>query len=584
MDLGARDLPSLRSAGAAAAPPRLRQRLRLGDTLTAQGVITPAQLQQALEEQKRSGRRLGRILIDDGFADEASIARALAQQLKVPYVEITLDMVTPRVAKLLSEAQARRLRALPLGDGGALVRVATADPTDFQAQDEVQRIVGREIDLVVVTEARLNAVIDRLYSATEELTGLARELEMEMAPDPVAAVEAQVDEAPVAKFLQTMFDDALRSRASDIHLEPQERKLQVRFRVDGALQIQTEAEKRIAPAVVQRVKLMAGLDIAERRLPQDGRFVAKVRNQAVDVRISTMPTQYGESVVLRLLAQSTGLLQLDRLHMPAPVLAKVREFMRASHGMLLVTGPTGSGKTTTLYGVLSELNTVESKILTVEDPVEYRLPGINQVQVNEKINLSFATVLRSALRQDPDIVLVGEMRDKDTMETGLRAAMTGHMVLSTLHTNDAASTPLRLLDMGAQRFLVASSLRLVLAQRLLRTVCPECAQPFQANPQERAFLRAVMGKDTEGAPLLHGAGCGSCNRTGYLGRQGIYELLDMTPDVVNALNSGDAVAYSAAARREIGDLSLARHAGELVLAGRTTVREAMRTIGRVHEH
>jgi MSHA biogenesis protein MshE len=580
MDLGAKELVV---SGDAAAAPRPRQRLRLGDTLTAQGVITPAQLQQALDEQKRSGRRLGRILIDDGFADEASIARALAQQLKVPYIEITLDMVTPRVAKLLSEAQARRLRALPLGDAGALVRVAMADPTDFQAQDEVQRILGREIDLVVVTEARLNAVIDRLYSATEELTGLARELEMEMAPDPVAAVEAQVDEAPVAKFLQTMFDDALRSRASDIHLEPQERKLQLRFRVDGALQMQTEAEKRIAPAVVQRVKLMAGLDIAERRLPQDGRFVAKVRNQAIDVRISTMPTQYGESVVLRILSQSGGLLQLDRLNMPVPVLAKVREFMRASHGMLLVTGPTGSGKTTTLYGVLSELNTVESKILTVEDPVEYRLPGINQVQVNEKINLSFATVLRSALRQDPDIVLVGEMRDRDTMETGLRAAMTGHMVLSTLHTNDAASTPLRLLDMGAQRFLVASSLRLVLAQRLLRSVCPECAQPFHASPQERAFLRTVMGKGAEDAPLMQGAGCGTCNRTGYLGRQGIYELLDMSPDVVNALNSGDAVAYGAAARREIGDLSLARHAGELVLAGRTTVREAMRTIGRVHD-
>jgi MSHA biogenesis protein MshE len=229
------------------------------------------------------------------------------------------------------------------------------------------------------------------------------------------------------------------------------------------------------------------------------------------------------------------------------------------------------------------MNTVESKILTVEDPVEYRLPGINQVQVNEKIQLSFATVLRSALRQDPDIVLVGEMRDKDTMETGLRAAMTGHMVLSTLHTNDAASTPLRLLDMGAQRFLVASSLRLVLAQRLLRTVCPECAQPFAPNPQERAFLRTVMGSDAEDAPLRHGAGCGTCSRTGYLGRQGIYELLDMTPGVVNALNSGDAVAYNAEARREIGNLSLARHAGELVLAGRTTVREAMRTIGRVHD-
>ncbi len=563
-------------------PPR--QRLRLGDMLAAQGVITAAQLAQALQEQKRTGRRLGRILIEDHITDEQTIARALAQQLKVPYLEITLDMVHPRVAKLLTESQARRLRALPIDERGPVVRVGMADPTDYQAYDEVQRIVGREIELLVVTETRLTGVLDRLYSKSEELTGLARELELEMAPEALAAgVTAQIDEAPVAKLLQTLFEDALRSRSSDIHLEPQERKLQVRFRVDGALQMQTEAESRIAPAVVQRVKLMAGLDIAERRLPQDGRFVAKVRGQSVDVRISTMPTQHGESVVLRLLPQHSGLLHLESLGMRAAVLAKIREFMQGSHGMLLVTGPTGSGKTTTLYGVLAEMNSVESKILTVEDPVEYRLPGINQVQVNDRIGLSFATVLRSALRQDPDIVLVGEMRDRDTMETGLRAAMTGHTVLSTLHTNDALSTPLRLLDMGAPRFLVASSLRLVLAQRLVRTVCRDCAQPYQPTAQERAFLRAVLGADADAAALSQGSGCGTCNRTGYLGRHGIYELLDMSPEVVNALNSGDAVAYANAARQEIGALSLARHACDLVLCGQTTVREAMRTIGRVHE-
>ncbi len=493
-------------------------------------------------------------------------------------------MVHPRVAKLLSENQARRLRAMPIDERGPVVRVGMADPTDYQAYDEVQRIVGREIELLVVTESRLAVVLDLLHSRSEELTGLARELELEMAPEALAGgVAAQVEEAPVAKLLQTLFEDALRSRSSDIHLEPQERKLQIRFRIDGALQMQTEAESRIAPAVVQRVKLMAGLDIAERRLPQDGRFVVKVRNQNVDVRISTMPTQHGESVVLRLLPQHSGLLHLESLGMPAAVLTKIREFMHGAYGMLLVTGPTGSGKTTTLYGVLAEMNSVESKILTVEDPVEYRLPGINQVQVSDKIGLGFATILRSALRQDPDIVLVGEMRDRDTMETGLRAAMTGHTVLSTLHTNDAMSTPLRLLDMGAPRFLVASSLRLVLAQRLVRTVCRDCMQPYEATAQERAFLRAVLGAPGESAPLQHGAGCGSCNRTGYLGRHGVYELLDMSPEVVNALNSEDAVAYAAAARREIGSLSLARHACDLVLAGRTTVREAMRTIGRVHD-
>jgi len=562
---------------------RPRQRLRLGDMLVSQGVLGAEQLQRALDEQKRSGRRLGRILIEDGITGEETIARALAQQLKAPYLELGPDQLQPRVAKLLTEAQARRLRALPIDESGGVVRVGMADPTDYQALDEVQRLLGREVDLVVITDTRLAAVLDRLHSKTEELTGLTRELELEFAPETPLAGANSADDTPVAKLLQTLFDDAIRTRASDIHLEPQERKLQIRFRVDGMLQNQTEAENRIAPAVVQRVKLMAGLDIAERRLPQDGRFVVTVRNHRVDVRVSTMPTQYGESVVMRLLPQSTGLLELNRLAMPTPVLSRLREFMGFSHGMLLVTGPTGSGKTTTLYGVLSELNSPESKIITVEDPVEYRLPGINQVQVHEKISLGFATVLRATLRQDPDIVLVGEMRDHDTMETGLRAAMTGHTVLSTLHTNDAASTPLRLLDMGAPPFLVASSLRLVLAQRLVRTVCPHCTQPSAPSPQEEAFLRAIVGTRADGAQLARGGGCGHCNRTGYHGRHGVYELMTMTPEVIAALNSGDTSAYMAAAQREIGELSLAHHAAELVLAGRTTVREAMRQVGRIND-
>jgi MSHA biogenesis protein MshE len=571
-------------------PARARQRLRLGDMLVSQGVISGQQLQQALNEQKRSGRRLGRILIEDGITTEETIGKALAQQLKVPYLELTRDRVHTRTGRLLSETQARRFRALPIDEAGGVVRVGMADPTDYQSFDEVQRILGREVDLVVITEASLNRVLDLLHSKSEEISGLTRELEQEFSAEsglPVNVTVAQVDDAPVAKLLQSLFEDALRARASDIHLEPQERKLQVRFRIDGALSMHTEAESRIAPAVIQRVKLMAGLDIAERRLPQDGRCVVKVRNQMLDVRISTMPTQYGESVVLRLLAQKTGLLHLANLGMPAPIMDRLHAFMKSGRGMLLVTGPTGSGKTTTLYAALAGMNSVEAKIITVEDPVEYRLPGINQVQVNEKIGLGFATVLRSTLRQDPDIVLVGEMRDRETMETGLRAAMTGHMVLSTLHTNDAASTPLRLLDMGAARFLVASSLRLVLAQRLVRTVCRSCEEPYRPTPQEQAFLAAICGRpggtpaDTSG--MKRGAGCGACNRTGYLGRHGVYELLDMSAAVTAALNGSDTEAYVAAARREIGTLSLAHHAGELVLSGRTTVSEAMRRVGRTFD-
>jgi len=573
----------LQVADAASASPR--QRLRLGELLVAQGVVTPAQLDSALNERKRSGRRLGRILVEDGIATEEAIAQALAVQLNVPYLDLSLKTVSPPVARLLTEAQARRYRAIPIDEAGSAIRVGMADPLDYQSYDEIQRLLGRDLDLVVVTESRLDATLDKLHSRSDEISGLARELELEMQvdtePREAAGYNAPPDEAPVAKLLQSLFDDAVRSRASDIHIEPQERKLQIRFRVDGALALHTEAESRIAPAVVQRLKLSAGLDIAERRLPQDGRFVARVRGHALDLRISTMPTQYGESVVLRLLPHDGGLLELDRLGMPEPVLAKVRDFITLAHGMLLVTGPTGSGKTTTLYGALARMNSPDAKIVTVEDPVEYRLPGITQVQVNEKIGLGFSTVLRSTLRQDPDIVLVGEMRDKDTVETGLRAAMTGHMVLSTLHTNDAVSTPIRLLDMGAPRYLVATSLRLVLAQRLLRAVCANCARAYTPTPQEVAFLQAFGTGASAG--LVKGAGCQQCNGTGYLGRLGAYELLDMSRRVVTALNGGDTQTYLDAAQREIGTSSLAHHACELVQTGRTTVQEAMRLIGRSHE-
>jgi MSHA biogenesis protein MshE len=459
-----------------------------------------------------------------------------------------------------------------------------ADPLDYQSYDEIQRLLGRHLDLVVVTESRLDATLDKLHSRSDEISGLARELEQEIQVDAVDADSASgtpLDEAPVAKLLQSLFDEAVRSRASDIHVEPQERKLQIRFRIDGALVLHTEAESRIAPAVVQRLKLSAGLDIAERRLPQDGRFVVRVRGRTLDLRMSTMPTQYGESVVLRLLPHDGGLLELDRLGMPAPILAKVRQFIKLAHGMLLVTGPTGSGKTTTLYGALAQMNSPDAKIITVEDPVEYRLPGITQIQVNEKIGLGFSNVLRSTLRQDPDIVLVGEMRDKDTVETGLRAAMTGHMVLSTLHTIDAVSTPMRLLDMGAPRYLVATSLRLVLAQRLVRAVCAHCARPYAPTAQDSAFLQA-FGAGAANA-LAKGVGCPQCKGTGYLGRLGAYELLDMTRSVVAAFNGGDTQAYLDAAGREVGPLSLANHVLTLVQSGQTTVGEAMRLVGHSRE-
>jgi MSHA biogenesis protein MshE len=563
------------------------EKVRLGEILVQQKLLTEEQLRSALEEQKRSGRRLGRVVIEKGFATEEQISQALARQLNAPFVSLKHYNLRRDVTLRLPETHARRFRALVLEDAGAACKVGMADPTDLMAYDELARLLKRDIDLVVVTESELLRVIDRIYRRTEQITGLAQVLEAEVGETAVdfgaLALTPGLEEAPVVKLLQTVFEDAIQTRASDIHVEPQDRRLEIRFRIDGVLHLQTQADAKIAPAVVQRLKLMSGLDISEKRLPQDGRFNVRVRNVAIDVRISTMPTQYGESVVMRLLNQATGLLGIENIGMPADMLAKLRAVIRRPSGMVLVTGPTGSGKTTTLYAALSELNTTERMIITVEDPVEYRLHGINQVQVNEKIGLTFARVLRSALRQDPDVILVGEMRDQATVETGLRAAMTGHMVFSTLHTNDAVSTPVRLLDMGAPRYMVALSLHLVIAQRLVRVVCESCAQPRELLPHEREWLRIELGEAVDRHRYLQGRGCSHCNGTGFQGRTGVYEMLEMTDPVVEAANSEDLPRFVRAAREQMAGRTLRRHATQLVVAGRTTVEEARRVTSQFED-
>ncbi|HZP86872.1 MAG TPA: ATPase, T2SS/T4P/T4SS family, partial [Burkholderiales bacterium] len=426
------------------------EKVRLGEILLQQGLLSEQQLKEALEEQKRTGRKLGRVFVDKNFVSEEQISTALARQLQVPFVNLKQFTVKPEIANRLPETQARRFRALLLEDSGTTCRVAMADPTDLFAYDEIVRVLKRDVQLAVVAESALLQTIDRVYRRTEQISGLAQELGQELGDVGIdfsaLGAGATLEDAPVVRLLQTVLEDAVGVRASDIHLEPQETRLIIRFRIDGVLHVQTEADAKIAAALVLRLKLMSGLDIAEKRLPQDGRFHAKVRNSQIDVRLSTMPVQHGESVVMRLLNQSSGVLTLDRLGMPDHILRAVRDAIHRPSGMILVTGPTGSGKTTTLYAALEEVNTPERKIITVEDPVEYRLPGINQVQVQDKISLTFGRVLRSALRQDPDVILVGEMRDQETVEVGLRASMTGHMVLSTLHTNDAITTPIRLMD------------------------------------------------------------------------------------------------------------------------------------------
>jgi MSHA biogenesis protein MshE len=564
------------------------EKIRLGDVLVAQKAISQDQLKVALEQQKKGGRKLGRVLIEQGFVNDEQICEAISRQLNIPYINLKFYNFNQDVVRRLPEAQARRFRAIVLEDRRRdTLLVGMADPTDLFAYDELGRILKSEIEAAVVSESVLMQTVDRVYRRTEEISGLAKELERDVGDAYVdfGALGAGVgaEEAPVVKLLQSVFEDAVQVNASDVHIEPQEGRLQIRFRIDGALNPQTEADMKIAPALALRLKLMAGLDISEKRLPQDGRLNIIVRDQRIDVRMSTMPTQYGESVVLRLLNRKATLQRLDRLGMPGDMLQRFQELLQRTAGMILVTGPTGSGKTTTLYAALAELNTVDRKILTVEDPVEYRLAGVNQVQVNEKIDLTFARVLRSTLRQDPDVVLIGEIRDEETAQIGLRAALTGHLVFSTLHTKDAASTPIRLVDMGAPSYMVATSIHAVIAQRLVRLICESCTEEREPDAHEVRWLEAVMGPERAAHKYRHGRGCSHCNGTGYAGRTGVYEMLEMTPDMVRAANRADPNLFIEAAHRNLKGRTLTDHAIALVLAGRTTVSEAIKVAVQVED-
>jgi len=565
------------------------QKFRLGDLLVQDKLITNEQLDQALGEQSSCGRKLGQVLIDHNWLTEAQIAKAVARQLRAPYIDLAHFPLRPELAQLLPEVHARRMRAVVLDDPPSGLMVGMADPTDIYSFDEIGRLLKRSVDLAVITETHLQAALDRVYHSTEEIEGLARELTTELAGaetdlgDLLGMTTTSNEDAPVVRLLYSVFEQALRLRASDIHIEPQEKQLRIRFRIDGVLHVQTEADAKISGAVALRLKLMSGLDISEKRLPQDGRFAVRLKDGTVDIRISTMPSQYGESVVMRLLSQSSGMLDLERMKMPQRMLSALRLAIEKPSGLILVTGPTGSGKTTTLYGALNALNTTERKIITVEDPVEYRLPGLNQVQVMDKIDLGFDRVLRAALRQDPDVILVGEIRDKATAEIALRAAMTGHLVLSTLHTNDAASTPARLIDMGVPRWMVALSLQLVVAQRLVRTLCQSCAVPHEPTPQELVWLRSQLGSEADNATFKFGKGCPECNNSGFRGRSGVYEFLDMNLGLIDALNHPEPGVFAKASRTHMCGNTLRRDAARLVVEGRTTVDEAIRVSAEVDE-
>ncbi|MDO8698943.1 MAG: GspE/PulE family protein [Rhodoferax sp.] len=564
-------------SGPSPAPGR-PEKLRLGDVLVQQRLISQEQLQQTLELQRQTGKKVGRLLIESGVITEELLANGLARQLRIPFVNLKTFPFRADVVKLLPESAARRFRALVLEDKGDILLVALADPLDLFAYDELTRLLKRNIGIAAVPESQLALAFDRLYRRTEEISGLARALEKDLG-DAVDFGELTatvgLEGAPVVRLLQSMFEDAMQVGASDVHIEPQEAGLQIRVRVDGVLQTQTQADKRIGGALAQRLKLMAGLDISEKRLPQDGRFSVRLKDNTIDVRLSTLPTTYGESAVMRLLNQGAGMRRLDTIGMPDAMLKRFREVLNRSAGLVLVTGPTGSGKTTTLYAALAEINAAELKVITVEDPVEYRLPGITQVQVNDKIELTFARVLRSCLRQDPDVILVGEMRDAETAEIGLRAAITGHLVLSTLHTRDAISTPFRLLDMGVPPFMVATSLQAVIAQRLVRLNCPECAAPHAPTAQEQSWLTTMI-ETGESVQPKRGRGCSACNGTGYSGRQGVYELLEMDAVLTQAASRSDPATFMTLARERMKGHTLAHHALELVRQGRTSLAEALR--------
>ena len=506
----------------------------LGALLIEEGLLTDAQLDAALVEQARTGKPLGRLLIEQGTISEAEMVRTLARQVGLEFVDLGDRAVDSSAAGLVTEALARRYQAIPIGwEDGKLV-VAMADPSNVFAVDDIRALAGAEVRTVVATASQIIETIERFYRDSGEVDELMQAATDEADDDvELSSLSEVVEDAPIVKFVNLLVTQAVADRASDIHVEPTESDLRIRFRIDGVLHEVMRSPRAIQAGVISRLKVMADINIAERRVPQDGRITMKVNGRGIDLRVATLPTVYGEKVVMRILDKGQALLKLEDLGFLPESLDRFESSYRKPYGTILVTGPTGSGKSTTLYATLNQLNDPSRNIITVEDPVEYRLPGINQVQIHAKAGLTFAGALRSILRADPDIVLVGEIRDKETAIIGIEAALTGHLVLSTLHTNDASSTPMRLVEMGVEPFLVTSALDCVVAQRLARKLCDKCKEPYQPSEAELVEAGWPMEDLDEGEwPTLHRAiGCGSCGRTGYRGRFGIHEVMVLSEEI-----------------------------------------------------
>jgi type IV pilus assembly protein PilB len=551
-----------------------------GEVLVEDGLVSADDLDRALAEHRRAGKSLGRILIEMGLLTEAGLVAALAKQVGLTYVDLADVTIDPSAVAVLPLQVAKRYCVIPVRfDEQQRLVVAMSDPSNVLALDDIRSTTGRDVTAVVSTRGDILDAIKRHAGAYESVEDLGDELhgDDEEASD-LADLTSAVDDAPIVRFVNALIAQAVRDRASDIHIEPQEREVRVRYRVDGVLHEVTTQNRKSLSAIVSRLKIMADLDIAERRVPQDGRISLKTENKAIDLRVSTLPTVYGEKVVMRILDKSSVLLELSDLGFLDHNYNRYEHSFRKPYGMILVTGPTGSGKSTTLYATLNIINKPEVNIVTVEDPVEYRLPGVNQVQVHPKAGLTFPAALRSILRQDPDIVLIGEMRDHETAHIGMEAALTGHLVLSTLHTNDAPSAVTRLTEMGIDPFLVASAADCVLAQRLARRLCSKCKEPYEPKPAE---LKAagLPWSDVDAVPTLYRpVGCPQCAKTGYRGRLAVHEVMQVTEEI-------ERLIVDRASTEEIGKCAESQGMRPLradglakVLLGQTTLEEIARVI------
>ena len=556
----------------------------LKDILIGDNLITEEQMKEVEEEQERNGKSLKEVIIDFGILTEADILEAIGRSLGLEVRSVAVEEDPPReVIKMIDGGTARGLGVVPLSFDGTTLNIITRNPLNYQVVDEVRFIVGKDVNQIVVPEAQVEAAIEKfypidtatMYDMLAELSLDAEIKEDEVAEQSADQLEAQANEAPIIKFVDAIMYQAIRDKASDIHFEPFEKEFKIRCRIDGALYEMAPPPKNLALPVISRVKIMSGLNISERRRPQDGRIQLKIGGKPIDLRVSTLPTQYGESVVLRVLDRSVVNLDLDALGIRPENLAKIRDIIQMPNGIFIVTGPTGSGKTTTLYSALKEINKTEDKILTAEDPVEYDLEGIIQLPINEGIGMTFGRELCAFLRQEPDIILLWESRDLESARMAVEASLTGHFVFSTLHTNDAAGTVTRLIDMGVEPFLITSSLQGVVGQRLIRRICPRCKASFVPTDEDLALLgldRADVGDNK----FYYGKGCQNCNNTGYKGRKALTEMFVMHSQLIDLVLQSSPTVVLRDKARELGMITMREDGIQSVLNGETTMEEVLR--------